>query len=217
MASVPIISHNDRSQVNLPDGLRVEILVSSGAAEFIPDIARLQLEVFSEFPHLYDNTPEQHTKLLQLMYGLSPNNLVILVFSGDELVGASTGRPVAEMMAGGGLAQRLEERGFDSDDFLYLSESVVRQGFRGRGLGVRFFEERESFARRLGLRNSCFCSVQRPDDHPLQPAEYRSMDGFFEKRGYRKLDDLTLEFSWKDLDEPKQTPKAMQLWVRSLQ
>jgi hypothetical protein len=58
--------------------------------------------------------------------------------------------------------------------------------------------------------------VQRPADHPLRPAGAVGLEEFWAHRGYTKRPDLTCQFSWKDIDEPTETPKDLMFWVKSL-
>jgi GNAT superfamily N-acetyltransferase len=94
---------------------------------------------------------------------------------------------------------------------------VLLPEYRGRGLGVRFFEEREAHARRLGrFEKICFCAVERPADHPRRPAGYVPLDAFWQRRGYRQQPDLRTSFVWQDLDEAHESPKPMVFWMKSL-
>ncbi len=93
---------------------------------------------------------------------------------------------------------------------------MLTREFRGRGLGVKFFEQRETRARGLGFRIAAFCAVDRPADHPRRPKDYASLDKFWGKRGYTKRPDLTTSFAWKDLDEAAATPKPMTFWIKTL-
>lgn len=179
----------------------------------LPDLARLRTEVFRDFPYLYDGNPEYEERYLQT-YLEAPGALALLVRDGAEVVGASTALPlVAE-------TQELQRPFLASEigpgDVLYLGESVLRAQYRGRGLGHRFFDEREAHARRLGLPVTAFCAVQRPADHPARPADYRPLNAFWHSRGYVERPDMETALSWPDVGETRETPKPMRFWVRRL-
>ena len=57
-----------------------------------------------------------------------------------------------------------------------------------------------------GLWVSCFCAVDRPDDHPLKPANAKTRDSLWRKRGYRPLD--VRAYRWKDIDQPEKRKNA---------
>ena len=107
--------------------------------------------------------------------------------------------------------------GFDVPAVFYFGESILLPQYRGRGLGRRFFDVRETHAASFGsYRFTCFCAVERPADHPLRPAGYRPLDSFWTLRGYRRDPALRSVFSWPDLGETVSTPKTMIYWIRPL-
>ena len=88
---------------------------------------------------------------------------------------------------------------------------------RNRGLGVRFFAEREAHARRLGRFDCCaFCAVQRPAEHPRRPADYQPLDAFWQRRGFRHHPELRTEYHWQDLDKDAESAKPMSFWLKEL-
>jgi hypothetical protein len=50
----------------------------------------------------------------------------------------------------------------------------------------------------------------------MHPEDYRPLDGFWRKRGYRPLDGVATEYVWKDVGEDLPTAKSMQFWLREL-
>ena len=180
---------------------------------YIEDVARLRIEVFRDFPYLYDGTMEYEREYLQT-YVRCPQAVVVVAFAGTEVVGASTAIPMQFEEAG--FQQPFIDQGYDPARIFYCAESVLRPGFRGQGLGVRFFAEREAHARELGdFDYYCFCSVVRPQDHPLRPPGYQPLDTFWQKRGYRKHPELAAGYSWKDIDETDSTSKRLEFWLKS--
>src|SRR5690606_21758489 len=86
------------------------------------------------------------------------------------------------------------EAGMDIGEIFYFGESVLLPQYRGQGIGVRFFEEREAAAREFGYPVCCFCAVARPEDHPLKPEDYVPLDNFWRNRGYEKRPELVSQF-----------------------
>lgn len=100
--------------------------------------------------------------------------------------------------------------------FIDCDESVLLSDYRGRGLGWRFFDEREAHAERLGgFAFSCFCAVERPDDHALRPSGYKSLENLWHRRGYPRQD-LRTRFAWKDIDQAEESDKSMVYWMKRL-
>lgn len=176
-------------------------------------LGALRMEVFREFPYLYDGNPDYEREYLGI-YQKSPRSLVVVAQdqSGD-LVGATTCMPLAEESAE--FREPFERAGIDPSGFLYFGESIVRRTRRGAGLGREFFARREAHARRLGLSSTAFCAVDRPADHPLRPPDYQPLDAFWTRLGYTKRPELQASFSWKETGEIADSPKTLTFWTKS--
>ncbi|PYE54538.1 GNAT family N-acetyltransferase [Deinococcus yavapaiensis] len=179
----------------------------------VPQLARLRTTVFRDFPYLYDGDPAYEENYLAT-YVNSPRSVAVLVWHDDKAVGATTALPLVDETPQ--VRAPFEAAGIDVASVFYLGESVLLDAYRGRGLGVRFFQERESHAKKLGFRVAAFCAVQRPADHPSRPKRYEPLDAFWHKRGYEKREDLTTTFSWQDVGEDHETAKLMTFWLKEL-
>lgn len=193
--------------------MQVEPLTGPALNAALEDVARLRIEVFRAWPYLYDGDLAYERQYLET-YRESDRAILVGAFDTGRLVGASTGTPLSDHADDFGAA--FEGTGLDLGDVFYCAESVLLPDYRGRGIGNRFFDLREAHARKLGFPKICFCGVQRPADHPLKPADYVPLDGFWQKRGYTKLQGAIAYFSWKDLDQNVETRKPLQFWIRDL-
>lgn len=194
--------------------LELKRLSGDALKQYIPELASLRIEVFRDFPYLYDGDTEYEARYLQT-YIQCPESVIVLAFDGKKVVGASTGIPLKfeteEVKA------PFIKAGLNIDEIFYCGESVLISKYRGQGAGVAFFDHREDHARELGgYQYSCFCGVQRPDDHPRRPAGYRPLDNFWRKRGYEKYPELHTTFSWKEIGEADESPKPMTFWMKAL-
>jgi GNAT superfamily N-acetyltransferase len=179
----------------------------------LDDLAGLRISVFRAWPYLYDGTRDYEARYLS-RYAETEGAVVVGAFDGAKLVGAATGAPLGDELEN--FRAPLEARGHDPSKIFYLAESVLDPAYRGRGIGHRFFEEREAHARSLGFTEAMFCAVIRPQDHPLKPADYAPLDPFWRKRGYEKLDGVIVTFPWLDVGDDRETEKPMQVWHRRL-
>lgn len=193
--------------------LEIKTFSGTDAASRLDDVARLRIAVFRDFPYLYDGDLAYERTYLAT-YGRSEGSVFVLAFDGSEVVGASTGTPMT--------AETDEVKapflaaGRSPTDFFYFGESVLLPAYRGRGIGLSFFAEREAQARRLGLPYTTFCAVERPADHPRRPTDYMPLDSFWQKRGYRHHPELRTTFSWRDLDETTESRKPLSFWIKDL-
>lgn len=201
----------DRRQI---DGIRIERLTGEAVRRHIPDLARLRIQVFRDWPYLYEGDEAYERRYLET-YIRSPGAVVVLASDGGRPVGASTALPLADEAAY--VTAPFATRGLDIARFFYFGESVLDPAYRGRGIGVRFFEEREAHARAFGtFDTACFCAVQRPDDHPLRPKDYVPLDTFWTRRGYTKDPAFVTRFSWRDFGDSGETEKPMAFWFKRL-
>ncbi len=191
----------------------VRALTGAALEAALIDVARLRIKVFHGWPYLYDGDLEYERKYLQ-SYRDSDRAIVVGAFDGDRLVGASTGAPLEDHAED--FAAAFDGTGLELTQIFYCAESVLLSDYRGQGVGHTFFDLREAHARSLGFKKCAFCGVQRPNDHPMRPENYRPLDAFWRARGYRPLPGVIAQFSWKDIGEEGETSKPLQFWIRDL-
>jgi GNAT superfamily N-acetyltransferase len=201
----------------MTDQLRILTATGAELERHIPALAKLRIEVFREFPYLYDGDADYEARYLET-YRQARGNVVVIVLDGERVVGASTALPMAEETDA--VKAPFLVHGYDPARIFYLGESVLRPAYRGQGLGVRFFEEREAHAQRLCAEQGdrfdwySFCAVQRDTDDPRRPADYVPLNRFWHKRGYQCHPELTTQFSWKELGESQESAKPMLFWLK---
>lgn len=179
----------------------------------LDDLAALRITVFRDWPYLYDGDLD-YERSYMASYRDSRDAILVGAFDGDRIVGAATGTPMEDHADD--FAAAFARTGHDLTQIFYCAESVLLPDYRGQGAGHAFFDAREAHARALGRRFSTFCGVVRPDDHPLRPDSYRPLDAFWRGRGYVPLDGVVARFRWKDIDQPGQTEKSLQFWMKRL-
>ena len=193
--------------------LQVETLPGAAARPHLEAIAALRMQVFAEWPYLYAGSLDYEKDYLE-QYLACPDSLIGLARDGDKAVGPTTAIPMEaaeeEMQA------PWRQRGERLEDWLYFGESVVLPEYRGFGLGRRFFEIREAHARVLGRSRCCFCSVQRPADHPMKPEGHVPNDAFWQRLGYERLDDMVCYFPWTDIGASQESEKPLVFWRKTL-
>jgi GNAT superfamily N-acetyltransferase len=200
----------------MSDALEIKVLPGSDSAfsAALPALARLRIEVFREFPYLYDGDEAYEQEYLRT-YLECAHSVVVLVMDKGQVVGASTGLPLSfETEA----CQRpFRDSGQDPATIFYCGESVLLPDYRGRGVYRAFFDGREQHARALGgFTRIVLCGVERPADHPRRPVDYAPLDPVWRHFGYHKRDDLRASFSWKDVDQPQTSEKSLVFWEKSL-
>lgn len=194
---------------------QIEIRICTGSElnHYLRDLARLRIDVFKEFPYLYDGDLAYEEKYLKTLMN-SGESLLVLALDDGNVVGASTGTPLKNEPPE--VQQPWLEHKENIEKIYYFSESVVRKEYRGRGIGLRFFKERESWARQLGYEAATFCGLIRPEDHPLRPEDYVPLDQFWQNRGFRRKEGYVGTIPWKEIHEGEESPKELQFWYKEL-
>lgn len=177
-------------------------------------LGALRIQVFKDFPYLYEGSLDYEIAYLQT-YAKSERAFLFAVYDGSEMVGATTCLPLKDETKE--VREPFAKAQLDLDSVFYFGESILLPGYRGLGLGHRFFDEREAHAASFNqYQYTCFCAVDRPDNHPSRPDDYRPNDVFWLKRGYKKNETLKSIFEWPDSGETDSTPKSMTYWMKTL-
>lgn len=193
--------------------LRLETFTGSSAKPYIPELAKLRMAIFRDFPYLYEGDLVYEEKYLST-YLASPDSFLAIVFDGSKVVGATTAIPLLQETEE--FKKPFIEQGYDLTKIFYLGESLLYPQYRGQGIGVRFFEERERQAQSYGATLATFCAVERSDDHPLKPSGYQPLHDFWRKRGFERKVHLQTSYSWKDIGNTEETYKPMVFWLKGL-
>ena len=202
--------------------LEIKVISGRQLLRHMESIARLRISVFRDYPYLYKGDMEYEKKYLAT-YMNKPDAMTVLVLDKGVAVGASTALPLRDETEE--VQAPFLQKGIDPAEVFYFGESVLASSYRGLGLGVRFFEERELFARSRAdtggasgtpFRILAFCAVERSADHPLRPDGYKPLNLFWKNRGFTKYPDMKTTFWWKDIGEPEETEKQMIFWLKEL-
>jgi GNAT superfamily N-acetyltransferase len=193
----------------------IKTFIGAAVTPHLDDVAALRIAVFRDWPYLYAGDRDYERKYLAT-YAESPRSLFVLAFDGDRVIGASTGIPLVDETAA--FQQPFLDRRIALDDVFYFGESVLLPPYRDRGLGHRFFDEREGFAWRIGgFGMTAFCAVERDANDTRQPVGHRSNDAFWTKRGYRRQDDLFCRLEWQEIGHDAPTCHRLRFWLRPLE
>jgi len=199
----------------IPANHSVAAYTGSGLVPWLDEVARLRIEVFREWPYLYDGYADAERRYLRTYVDVA-DALLVICRDDTGVVGASTALPLRAETAD--ITAPFRAAGIDLSRVLYCGESVLDAHHRGQGIGVRFFEERERHARRLaGVDTLAFCAVQRDAADPRRPTSYQPLDAFWRRRGFVPRPDLRTTLSWRELGESAESPKPMMFWLKSLE
>ncbi len=203
-------------QSNFDITASIELISYRGAQirSLIPELAKLRIEIFKEYPFLYDGSEENEYRYLNKFTEVE-DAVAILAFDGKVIIGAITGLPF--VYEDSDSKRPFLEHSLDPEKYFYLSELILKKAYRGRGIGRRLFDLCEEYAFRLRrFSYACFCTVNRATNDPKRPLDYKSPQHLWNKKGYKPHPELTCDFVWKEVGESVPSSKEMVFWIKRL-
>lgn len=190
-----------------------KLLTGSNIASCLETLASLRLEIFREYPYLYEGRHEDELCYLK-SYAEAPDACVILGMESGTIAGAATGMPLIHEDPQ--MLEAFSKNSLAVEGFYYVGELLLYQSFRNRGLGSKLLGQMESHIRSLGKYRKLTCAtVVRPEDHPARRQDYIPITRFLAHSGFVILPGVTTSFSWSENDGIRRD-HPMQFWVKEL-
>jgi GNAT superfamily N-acetyltransferase len=188
-----------------------QLLQGEKIQDFIEEIARLRIEIFREFPYLYDGNYEYETKYLKKFADID-ESIVVLALDENKVIGAFTSLPM-----------RFEQEGVKQEipsdwikNAFYLSEIVLEKTYRKQGIGRTMFQLMLDRINTLQKYNRIlFASIEREENHPFKPKDYTSNDEIWIKQGFQKTP-YRSTISWKEINEVTESSKELSIWEKEI-
>jgi GNAT superfamily N-acetyltransferase len=193
--------------------IRFQTLTGQAIAGANAAFQHLHVDVFYDWPYLFQGDPAAPPYIAN--YVTLPRAALFLVANDGKPVAAATCLPLQDESPN--VQAPFIERGWDPARFFYFGEGIVLEAWRGRGLGVRLFELRESHARAVSTADyAIFCSVRRPVGHPLRPVDPHTNDAFWRRRGYVPMPGVACIMRWTDRGDAAPSEHTLDFWIKSL-
>lgn len=180
---------------------------------FIPELAKLRIDILKSYPYLYDGDLDYEYNYLDT-YVKCPESIIVLALDHDKVVGVSSAIPLEfETIE---FQKPFLENHINSHDVFYFGESVLQPEYRKRGIYRHFFTEREAAAKEYGSKLTAFAAVERPLNDPKKPDNYVPLDSVWKHFGYEKHPELCMYYDWKVIGETSQTTNPLIFWLKKL-
>jgi GNAT superfamily N-acetyltransferase len=176
----------------------------------IDDLGRFRIEIFREYPYLYDGSIEYERVYLR-RYSRNPESLLLILQDACGILGACTGIP----LTGEDIEFQNAFVGENKDEVYYIGEIMLRAGSRGQGLGSSLLSTALSLIDLNRFKKVSLCTVDRGLNHPRQPGNYCPPDYLWKKYGFAKSSNLKANLAWKDIGDEIETLKPMNIWFKN--
>lgn len=196
----------------MPD-LQVKRITGNEVVDYLDDVARLRIQVFREYPYLYDGDLAYEKDYLQT-YAKSAQSMIAIVLDGKQIVGASTAIPMINEVEE--MQTPFLKHDMDIKSLFYLGESILLPQYRGQGIYRQLFAHREAAAKENNCSKAAFLAVIRDKNDPRQPAGYQPLDEVWKYFGYQPYPEIVAYFTWKEVDEETKTEKPLMAWMKKL-
>jgi len=193
--------------------LKILCLKGQDILPYIPELAKLRIEIFKSYPYLYDGDLDYEYTYLNT-YVKCKESIIVVVFDRDKVVGASSAIPLEfETIE---FQKPFLENNISIKDVFYFGESVLKVAYRGHGIYRHFFTEREAAAKEYGSKIAAFAAIERPLDDPKKPKNHVPLDFVWKHFGYEKHTELCMYFEWKEIGEALKTTHPLIFWQKKL-
>lgn len=203
------------------NNLTVEILTGKQIIPVIPEVAKLRIKMFREFPYLYEGGikyKEYEEKYLTSFIETS-HALLVTLKDGNTIGGVATALPF--ISAGEHFVevlQKFREQGLNPKDYFYIGDVIVLPEYQGQRFSVISVEKIENLARQWGYKHACLMTVMRDKNDPRRPKNYKDTDGIWAHLGYEKID-IIMNSVYPTIQangNVKEVPNPMRFWVKKL-
>lgn len=195
------------------DGISLQAFTGEEAKKYLKQIANIRITMFKEFPYLYEGSLEDEEEYLNIYFS-SINSIVLLVLDGDEVVGFSNSIPLNEEMEE--IKTPFITNDIDIKKYLYIGELMIKEKYRNKNLSNIIAKSHEEHARENNYTNMVFMTVIRPDNHPLKPKNYRPLEPLWKSLGYKPLERMKINFTWKQVDGDIPQENQLGIWSKEL-
>lgn len=183
--------------------------------DWILTLADLRIEIFKEWPYIYNGDLEYEKKYLS-RYAQANKSMIAIAFDQNKVIGATSCIWLPEEIDLE-IKKPFIDHQFNPHKIAYFGESLLKKDYRGQGIGSQFMKLREEFSLDICNANyAAFCSVVRPAQHPLKPKDYMSLENFWRSKGYTPQESMFCKMSWLDYDQKTQSEKKLQFWMKKL-
>jgi GNAT superfamily N-acetyltransferase len=187
--------------------MKFEMIRGHQFESYIDVIADLRIEIFKEYPYLYDGDKATEVDYLK-SYSASRSSILVLASDQGRIVGAVTGIPIAEMDAQ--FLVPFVENHFSVMSIFYLGEMLLLKEYRGKGTGYAMYKMFEDLVRSdQRYEQIAIAEVVRDKSDLRMPENYVPVSKLWEKLGYIQRPEILMQAPYKEIDSIGKVPHSL--------
>jgi len=198
--------------------ITIEILIGKNASEYIEYVSHLRINIFKEYPYLYQGDLEYEKKYVA-DYTLHNQAMIAIAKIDGLIAGISTGIPV---ISDSKIAQDVKEiftkQKTEAEKYYYYGEIMILPEFRGKGLATKLYSAQDKIIKEWGFEHACILTVIRENDHPLKPKCYNSPNSLWKHLGFFQTGYKT-NLHWQTIQSDGNSNDAsntLELWSKKI-
>jgi len=178
------------------DHYNIKIFTKEDVKPFLPFIAQLRINIFRDYPYLYEGNLKEEMDDLEHCSQLIDNALAI-AFHQDTPVGFLYGIPLIEFSSHfeNPVIDLFKEKELTPETCYYFADIIILPEHRGNNLSKKLFNALETYAQERGYHSASFITESH-ESHPLKPLNYKQLEPLWYSLQYKKTG-LTSYGSWQ--------------------
>lgn len=191
-----------------------DVLIGNDIIEGIDEIARLRIDIFAEYPYLYDGCVSYEVESLSKFANIKQSFMVVMKDKG-HIIGLLTGLPLAHEQPA--VRRPFTNSMYPLNSTFYFSEVLMYPAYRGNGFASKLFKLAEQYVSQLcTYMYIALANVVREANHLKRPSAYRPLDGMWQHFGYKPLANHICIMDWQEHGDDHETAKPLMFWIKSL-
>ena len=198
-----------------PTPPEMKTLLGQEILSHIREISDITMNVFKEYPYLYEGTEQEQWEYVDKRYCKQPNSVVCMASREGRLVGVVMGVPMNQAPLK--YQTPFLNQGIDLSKLFYIGEMTILQGHRQTGVRQKLCEELKSHILKKGFYECItFCEIVRPHDDPKRPKNYHDHDRAWESLGFVKDNTRKTVSAWNENGGTQEIDHTMVYWLLDL-
>ena len=195
-------------------GIRVEPLYGAQIGNYVNEISEICLKGYKAYPYLFQDTLFEQAQYVNKTYVGKSESRACIAFKGNEVIGIAMGIPLS--LTEVKYQAPFKEKGYPVENFFYWGELVVLPEEQKQKTGELIYKTMGEKILENRFDSLCFCTIERPDDHPKRPDDYQPLDNLWRKLGFEKHDELSFTGQWREDLNGDEIDHPMVYWIRKI-